>query len=484
MHNKSAQKSGLYRALILFVIGGVVSPLGCVLEDLPEVGVPCPLGIQKFNEGEDIYVTMDHLDCYEEKFVTYESPYAEDIGQEEQQCCELLEDDTGREYWSCKIGGKCLENVYASFDDEVKACRAYQKKSFFDPETAKPLFYTSKCESEDNCTPVEGSELYCPLEYDRCIITDQYEFACLKYCSAPNIYCMDESTDNRGNKCINPNKDMWHCGARGSCAESTREEDSPGDICLNGMICENGQCVCPKDYESCGGKCVNIKTSPETCGNCDTKCDANEACLNGVCTQVECTDACSEAGCKNLTEQCGRNCIDCKGLPNQDPKSESICNADKGICQIDKCLEGFHLTEDKTACEINTVKSCGHASGDDIVVHNCEEEMPFGEERYCSTKGECKARACKDDPDTGDVYTLDETGKCTSACALCKKENHEVCSEDKKGCRCEYGYAFCPKDGERGVCVKLLDNDEYCGSCTNKCGENETCEHAQCKAKS
>lgn len=485
MHHRNAQKYGLARALVFCTVGIIGFVSGCVLEDLPTVGVQCPPGKEmQAEDGEHYYFVLNNLDCHEGEFVAYTSPYADNSTVDDGKCCEKGEDSNGRQYWKCKMNNECPDSYYLSFDNDIKRCHAYNKQSSFDVNRDNRARYTLMCESEDNCKPAENvTSSFCPPEYDLCHVTDAYEFSCLKHCQRPNIYCEDEYDENRTNICIDPITDIWHCGAKGSCVDDNTDENSAGKVCVGGKICDDGECVCPKHLVECNDKCVDVNKNSDYCGNCDTRCSSDEACINGVCTIVSSVDSCSTVEYQNQDDQCGRDCINCKQIPHQvDPELNAICNGVTGSCQLSKCEPGYHLTDDKKSCELNTVTACGLSETNDPKVHNCIEEMIHGEDVYCGADGICHARKCVNDEKTGDVYTLDDNKQCTSACTLCKAERHEVCSEDKKGCRCDYGYAFCPGE-ERGVCIDIMTDSNYCGGCDTKCAENEKCDKARCVAK-
>jgi hypothetical protein len=45
---------------------------------------------------------------------------------------------------------------------------------------------------------------------------------------------------------------------------------------------------CKKGKKHCGNKhkCFNLQTNPNHCGNCGTKCDADQTCIDGICTPI------------------------------------------------------------------------------------------------------------------------------------------------------------------------------------------------------
>ncbi|KAK6504828.1 hypothetical protein TWF481_006765 [Arthrobotrys musiformis] len=56
-----------------------------------------------------------------------------------------------------------------------------------------------------------------------------------------------------------------------------------GNICPTGTHCNGGQCVCNEDQ--CGNVCLNLKYNPNNCGSCGNVC-ASGYCKNGVCWDI------------------------------------------------------------------------------------------------------------------------------------------------------------------------------------------------------
>ena len=53
--------------------------------------------------------------------------------------------------------------------------------------------------------------------------------------------------------------------------------------CPNGILCENGSCVCPLE---CGSTCVEPQTDPLDCGACDAICAS-------TCENAQCVNECA-----------------------------------------------------------------------------------------------------------------------------------------------------------------------------------------------
>ncbi|EPS38814.1 hypothetical protein H072_7398 [Dactylellina haptotyla CBS 200.50] len=53
-----------------------------------------------------------------------------------------------------------------------------------------------------------------------------------------------------------------------------------GNICPTGTHCSGGQCVCDKDQ--CGSTCLNLRVNPNNCGSCGNVCSSG-ICKDGAC---------------------------------------------------------------------------------------------------------------------------------------------------------------------------------------------------------
>ncbi len=102
-----------------------------------------------------------------------------------------------------------------------------------------------------------------------------------------------------------------HCGAcdnpcnasevceEGSCVLSTfcLGKDA-GTSCGNNMICDDSEnCVCQENWGDCTAVdgCETDLTTTSNCGNCDTTCQEDDECIDGIC-QISC-------GCAALNSQ-------------------------------------------------------------------------------------------------------------------------------------------------------------------------------------
>jgi hypothetical protein len=115
---------------------------------------------------------------------------------------------------------------------------------------------------------------------------------------------------------------------RGPCrrAKSGRERCRAG-VCRpgpngvpcgnGGKQCQQGRCVCPSGTRECGGTCVDLLSDENHCGECNQRCAAGTACLNGACFTTNCASPsppgnCTGASCSGQTcTPPGTNCGTC-----------------------------------------------------------------------------------------------------------------------------------------------------------------------------
>ncbi len=99
------------------------------------------------------------------------------------------------------------------------------------------------------------------------------------------------------------NDDPGHCGP--SC-----EQCPSGTRCIDGICCNDPTSIC-------NGVCVDLNTSMDNCGVCNTYCNYNQCCVNGRCGFC---DACG--GCPS-----GQDCIDgqCQEPPPPPPPPPPEC---------------------------------------------------------------------------------------------------------------------------------------------------------------
>ncbi|MBQ9242435.1 MAG: hypothetical protein IJ165_04300 [Proteobacteria bacterium] len=265
--------------------------------------------------------------------------------------------------------------------------------------------------------------------------------------------CQDEAeslcTGNDQNICVNIHgSNINHCGACGAvCADKETAKTSG---------CAQGQCTysCNDNMVNCGSNtepmCLQeeqLKTDPLHCGQCDTKCKANEYCQNGKCLVSSCTgnECLLDNACINQNDHCGTQCVNCN---TANLASAGICQ--EGTCVITACIAGYHLT-DKGVCEIDSATACpnGNANG----TANCNT-LEYTKSGVC-VESICKAVECHPNAHIkGNICVKNTINKCGSEDNDCTK----LAGWKAGSC-------------ENGKCVATSCQNEFClntlqGQCT------------------
>lgn len=82
-------------------------------------------------------------------------------------------------------------------------------------------------------------------------------------------------------------------------------DDAP-NACADGSVCEAGECVC-SEANLCNGKCVDTRSDPLHCGECDNECMTGASCVDGQCW---CSGTTCDGRCVDLQND-GDNCGAC-----------------------------------------------------------------------------------------------------------------------------------------------------------------------------
>lgn len=137
-------------------------------------------------------------------------------------------------------------------------------------------------------------------------------------CGCPNGYTQC------GDECVKTDSDKDNCG---SCGSLCRAPVNPADSAWTcgplvsppntDWMCATAACTqqCKPGFGDCNkifctdGCEIDLKTDPQNCGACGTKCDANQQCVDGACL------------CPAGTRRCGDGCVDV----NVDPRNCGAC---------------------------------------------------------------------------------------------------------------------------------------------------------------
>ena len=143
--------------------------------------------------------------------------------------------------------------------------------------------------------------------------TCQTQCARQQYCNAGTCDCRPGLTSCNG-QCVDTRSNPLNCGGCGQafmCAD--------GRKCSNGVCSQagNGANACP--VNSCVNNnrvsCVNFRTDPLHCGNCQTVCQRDQICVNGTCDSYRPATPCNTCPCNAVcTARVGAP-SSCCGIP-------------------------------------------------------------------------------------------------------------------------------------------------------------------------
>jgi hypothetical protein len=117
--------------------------------------------------------------------------------------------------------------------------------------------------------------------------------------------------------------------------DSSTVPDAVGDTAPDAAV-DAVDAACEAGQTSCGGVCVDTKTSPTNCGKCGNTCCAGAVCSVGACA-LGCgagTTSCAKTGCS--CEPCAE-CIDLATNPSHCGTCTTVCGlgevCSSGICR-------------------------------------------------------------------------------------------------------------------------------------------------------
>lgn len=185
--------------------------------------------------------------------------------------------------------------------------------------------------------------------------------------------------------CVNVTTDPDHCG---SCAGVC---DPPVSGAATGArACSDGTCgvacagaapdTCPPING--GEACVNLKTDPQFCGDCDTHCPGGKTCVNGACVTA----------CAPGETMCGSTCTNTQCDPNNCGACNNVCPTlfnGNHSCQLGGCKQacdsGFSVC---TVNSLNGLTACVNLQTDETHCGDCDTKC--GNDQVC-VAGVCKA---------------------------------------------------------------------------------------------
>jgi hypothetical protein len=226
--------------------------------------------------------------------------------------------------------------------------------------------------------------------------------------------------------------------------------------------------LCSNGRTPCDGRCVDVATSTDHCGACETRCNAGDVCNLGSCVGP------GGVSCEPGLTSCGATCFDLRSDREHCGTCGSVCKAGES-CTESSCLSAcppgsvrcakacIEPNANPTHC--GATPGCGVSGGSAGVVCGAGESCFGGQCIGDCESGltHCPNGACVDvDGDRANC------GACGHACAPGKSCSHRIC--------CAAGFEAC-----MGVC-RDTDNDEgACGGCGIVCNPGDSCVNGRCK---
>jgi len=242
-------------------------------------------------------------------------------------------------------------------------------------------------------------------------------------CSPGETLCNDE--------CVDLLSSSEHCGA---C-------NSP---CASGEGCRGGECQelpggggidCPSGQIPCGQECVNPRLDEDHCGDCGTACPDGYGCMDGTC--------CDPDGCPAPTAWCDGDCYDLQ-------RSKSHCGTCDTRCESSQyCINGV--------CDVIGDRGAG-----------CTVN-----ELFCS--GDC-VDPRTDSANCGACGTVCPPGReCSGGSCVCAAGTTE-CARDPLG-------GLTPRKGWNTFCTDTKNDEDNCGECGHRCSSTKVCRNGQCTCR-
>lgn len=277
-------------------------------------------------------------------------------GKNLQKCCFQRQDLTGKNFKGANLGSAnfsqaTLMNANLQGANAGKACfvDATLTGTRMNGSTNLDgaIFCRTQTDTGENNSGCDLGTLCCPT-CDEDNLCDLDEVCCNGRC-VPGNCCGngEQSTCDSGDICCDNTCVTGNCCAAAGCPVETCQrrscrvhqcvyepvvgetgprcqtvccEDEQGDpVCCDGgaTSCRpNGGCGCPQDRpDECDGRCVDVQTDPDHCGECGNACAAGETCQGGQCG-VACgndfcpiaTEVCDNGSCRTC-DVCGSGCL-------------------------------------------------------------------------------------------------------------------------------------------------------------------------------
>ncbi len=266
-------------------------------------------------------------------------------------------------------------------------------------------------------------------------------------CGASEYCCDDDVSGVVAPRCVQPERDAYHCGGCGLA-------------CANGQVCEAGDCTCRYPLADCNGLhddgCeTSLLVDSDNCGHCGQACPQGQVCDGTGHCALECSGYLidCDGSCVNLGDD-----RDHCGTCNRPCPAGEICDG-AGSCEL-SCAAGFS----------DCGGSCVELGFDRRNCGGCHHACLPGE--VCDGQGACTLSCQSGLTNCGGLcvdLNRDQShcGTCGRACA-----SGEICAGDGS-CQtsCLTGLTECA-----GTCVDLNFDRRHCSTCNRACASGEVCD--------
>ncbi len=256
-------------------------------------------------------------------------------------------------------------------------------------------------------------------------------------CNAPFKDCNGAANDGCE---INTAGDVNNCGAcNNKCPTPANAVSASCSVGVCKFTCAAGFADC--DGDPTNGCEVNLQTDENRCGSCGNVCGLKPNTIRGSCSAGTCRYTCS-AGFGD----CNANTADgCETNTASDMNNCGACNA---------------------RCSI--ANGTGSCSGSVCRVNSCN--APFRDCDMSSASG-CESNV------NGDPNNC---GGCNNRCPARPNTSSTICSGGTCGFNCIGGRANCNGNVVDGCETDIVEDDNNCGRCGNKCGFFDWCNNSRC----
>lgn len=274
-----------------------------------------------------------------------------------------------------------------------------------------------------------------------------------------------------------------NCGDGACCSPDRCCGGAPGRCCGDTTpYCVAGACAeCPAGFRSCPSAgstlCIDVVSSPNHCGGCDTPCAAGQECCDGTCVDgiTHCGGACVGNACvppqvfDRETCRCACPSITC---PSGEPLDPDSCTCG---CAT-RCPDGQTQDPVTCACACGGSSCAGSCCGGACVQPQTDPANCGGCGIACAHGQVCRGGRCACAAATPDA--------CAGICTDFRSDpgNCGGCSVGPNG-----ALFVCPSGGATplpnccgALCTDVSFDGDNCGRCGNACPEGHTCEHGTC----